>query len=94
MDPATPQGQAFAFILEDESTDVCQPSMLQRYGLSTLYYATDGDNWVESQGWVEDGVNECEWYNVTCGEELTVAGIRLGESIMCTCDFIFSTTGA
>lgn len=94
MDPTTPQGQAFAFILEDESTDVCQQTILQRYGLSTLYYATDGANWVESQGWVEDGVNECEWYNVTCGEGLTVAEIRLGESIACTYDCTFCTTGA
>ena len=81
LDPTTPQGQAFAFIVGDESINVCQPSIPQRYGLSTLYYASDGTNWVENQGWIEDGVNECEWYNVTYGEELTVVKIRLGELI-------------
>jgi hypothetical protein len=92
-DPATPQGQAFAFILEDEAYDVCVPTIYQRYGLSTLYYATDGENWVENVGWVEDGEDECEWYNITCEEGLVVA-MQLGKTMVCMSDCIFCTTGA
>jgi hypothetical protein len=87
-DPTTPQGQAFASILEDETYDVCLPTVFQRYGLSTMYYSTRGENWVENVGWVEDGESECEWYNVTCEEDLVVA-IKLGKSVVCMSDQIF-----
>lgn len=92
-DPATPQGEAFAFILEDETYDVCVQTVFQRYGLSTLYYSTNGENWAEKVGWVEAGENECEWYNVSCEEDLVVA-IKLGNSMVCMNDSIFCTTGA
>lgn len=84
-DPTAPQGQAFAFILDDETFDVCLPTVYQRYGLSTLYYSTDGENWVQNTGWVKPGENECEWYNVTCEEDLVVA-ISLGKSMVCKSD--------
>lgn len=82
LDPTTPQGQAYAFINEDEDLDVCTyPTIQQRYALSTLYYATGGDDWNENEFWVEFGVDECEWFNVTCGpgEENTIVALHLGE---------------
>ena len=82
-DLTTPQGRAFAFIVEDESIDVCTyPTLGQRYALSTFYYSTDGPNWIENTNWVDPGVGECSWFNVTCEENNNrfVEKIQLGKS--------------
>lgn len=80
QDPDTPQGEAFQFMVDD-TIDVCTyPTLEQRYGLSVFYFSTEGDDWLENEGWVQSGVNECEWFNVTCGgpdSEIVVA-IQLG----------------
>lgn len=82
LNVSTPQGEAFAFINEDEELDVCTyPTIQQRYALSTLYYATKGEDWIENEFWVEDGIDECEWFNVTCGpdNDNTILALHLGE---------------
>lgn len=70
-DPNTPQGEAFQFMVDDTFDPCTYPTIEQRYGLSVLYYATEGDDWDENEGWVQDGVPECEWFNVTCEEVLS-----------------------
>ena len=57
------------------------PKILQRYALATLYYATDGDNWLycgkeslstcAGQKWLTP-VDECTWWGVTCTDNGTV----------------------
>jgi hypothetical protein len=34
--------------------------------LVALYNATDGDNWANNDGWLED-YSVCDWYGITCG---------------------------
>lgn len=35
----------------------------QRYIMALFYYAMDGDNWVQKQGWLSEK-SECEWFGV------------------------------
>jgi len=69
-DPSTPQGKAFDFLANDDPhlSDPCSSSTIeQRYGLVTLYYATNGDRWVSKDGWL-GGNQECQWEGVSCTE--------------------------
>eukprot|EP00542_Grammatophora_oceanica_P017687 CAMPEP_0194037058 /NCGR_PEP_ID=MMETSP0009_2-20130614/9407_1 /TAXON_ID=210454 /ORGANISM="Grammatophora oceanica, Strain CCMP 410" /LENGTH=586 /DNA_ID=CAMNT_0038679057 /DNA_START=180 /DNA_END=1937 /DNA_ORIENTATION=+ len=67
QDTSTPQGEAFDFMVNTDTIDVCTyPTVEQRYILSTFYYSTDGPSWSSSTGWVDAGVAECSWQGVTC----------------------------
>jgi hypothetical protein len=86
-DPGTPQGQAFEFLVSDDFDPCTYPTIEQRYGLSVLYYSTLGEDWKENEGWVQIGVSECQWFNITCGETETdlVVAVHLGKSILVHC---------
>lgn len=36
---------------------------IQRYIMALFYYAMDGDNWVQKQGWLSEK-SECEWFGI------------------------------
>lgn len=78
-DPTTPQGQAFNWMLNTDpllAIDPCVfPTKEQRFGLATLYYATNGAQWTNSTGWL-GGSSECTWAGVLCGEQGTPASGR------------------
>ena len=77
LDGETPQGMAFMWLLDETSSDPCDPeAIVQRYAVGTLYYATQGDNWKQRQGWLSSA-SECEWQHVKC-EELLVTELELG----------------
>jgi hypothetical protein len=66
--PATPQGQAYQWILNDDplQIDPCTyPSIEQRYALATFYYSTGGDNWIVDTAWLSVA-GECDWFGITC----------------------------
>lgn len=67
LDPNTPQGQAYIFMTTDPlMPNVCTyPTIDQRYGLATLYFATGGAAWFEKTNWLGPVV-ECQWFGVTC----------------------------
>lgn len=71
-DPTTPQGMAFDWMLNQDpvfAVDPCYyPTTEQRYGLLTLYFATNGAQWTNSSGWLGDS-SECTWAGVVCGGE-------------------------
>ena len=79
-DPLTAQGQAFHWLDSiDTETDVCTyPTVVQRYTLAVLYYATDGASWSIQSGWLSDD-NECNWFNISCSGIATTS-ILLGKS--------------
>jgi hypothetical protein len=67
-DPSTPQGMAFDYLANDDPhlIDPCVSSTIeQRYGLTTLFYSTQGDGWTDSQGWLGADA-ECDWAGVEC----------------------------
>jgi hypothetical protein len=49
------------------------PRFTQRYIMALFYYAMDGENWVQKQGWLSEK-SECEWFGIDgisegCGSE-------------------------
>ena len=61
--------QFLAFEWIYTSSDVSRLSdeqIVQRWILSSLYFATNGDEWIDNEGWIEPTVHECNWYGVTC----------------------------
>lgn len=75
LDPLTPQGKAFAWMVEDDTDiDVCTYTTLdQRYAMATFYFATSGPGWALNTGWLTSE-NECLWVLATCdsNNKLTV----------------------
>lgn len=66
LDRSTPQGMAYFFLLSERPSFVCSPTIIQRYGLATFYFATDGDGWTNNDGWLSS-TQECNWFGVECG---------------------------
>ena len=77
-DPATPQGRAYQWIVNDDARQLepGDPTLDQRYILTTLYYATDGAGWTEC---FEGATND------ECGQGLFPnANAFLSEASECT----------
>jgi hypothetical protein len=69
-DPSSPQSSALAWIsgLDPMEFDPCTyPTIEQRYGLATFYFATIGNDWIKNDNWLS-AKSECEWFGVTCAE--------------------------
>jgi len=60
--PKSPQGMAYQWLLNDTYLDQ-RPlwRIKQRFALATLYFATDGKNWLQNQGWLDYALDECDW---------------------------------
>ena len=86
-DPATPEGKAFEWLLND-SVNVCTyPTLEQRYALAAFYFSTGGPGWLSSDGWAS-GEPECTWEFVKCrGGKVTelVPGKFLLQHALCVC---------
>jgi len=82
QDPNTPQGVAFNWILsaDEAQIDPCASPEVstQRYALATFYYATEGDTWIDNNGWLS-GSNECSWFGITCNSDSILVFLGLGE---------------
>jgi hypothetical protein len=79
--PATAQGMAYRWLLNDDpaAVDPCTYiTLTQRYALATIYFSTVGDLWGTTTGWLE-GINECMWFGVTCGDMDLVTELRLSK---------------
>ena len=65
--PDTPQAKAKAWLLEDRTKyNVEVPVRVGvRYALATLYYSTNGDNWLNNTNWKSDS-HECLWKGIYC----------------------------
>jgi len=67
FDTSTPQGQAFRFMLEEDSYsysledgDSEDVKLSERFALVTFFYATNGHQWVQNCSFLSD-VDYCEW---------------------------------
>jgi hypothetical protein len=77
--PNSPQGQAREWLLTDDpaAVDPCTYATLeQRYALATVYYATQGDEWINNTGWLVE-VAECDWFQVVCNAESQLLNLTL-----------------
>ena len=50
----------------------------ERAALVALYDSTDGDNWLNNEGWLDESVHHCDWYGVGCNSEKEVDRLLLG----------------
>lgn len=64
-DPFSPQALAFQWLLEDPSVgNYTQDRLQQRFALSTIYYATNGDtSWRNTSRWLSFEHHECTWFH-------------------------------
>ena len=78
LDVATPQGSAFAWLLDDDFTqNMClYDTLKQRYGLAVFYISTNGDDWYTSEGWLSEST-ECEWTGIVCNGSKMVVELDL-----------------
>jgi hypothetical protein len=64
LDESSSQAKAFAWLERD--SDLASYSdfqRLQRFALATLFYATNGEEWSNNNGWVEKfRSDECDWF--------------------------------
>ena len=66
LDDTTPQGQAFAWLLNTDTTySPCADNIPQRYGLAVLNYNWQSFATANRTGWLT-AAPECEWEYVTC----------------------------
>jgi hypothetical protein len=85
QDPSTPQGMAFDYMVNDDPylRNPCgKPTIEERYGLTTLYFATNGDSWTNREGWLGEE-QECAWFGVECDENNLVTKLQLCKSRFC-----------
>ena len=73
----TPQGMAYAFLLDEQPSFVCGPTLMQRYGLTTFYFAMEGASWTKRDGWLGN-TQECNWYGVSCDDNMFLTSLNLG----------------
>ena len=52
----------------------------EREILEELFKATNGENWKNNDGWLDDAVDMCDWYGIKCLEEATIESILLGSN--------------
>ena len=77
LDKDTPQGMAYSFLREEDPSFICSPTLIQRYGLSTFYFAMEGDSWTNNEGWLGN-THECDWYGVDCNQDKLSTSLNLG----------------
>lgn len=79
-DSNTAQARAYQWYLEDqeyissmtdlegaESADVLSYVPIQRFALATLYYATNGDGWLDAKNWLDHDESDCNWFSTFFG---------------------------
>jgi hypothetical protein len=88
-DRSTPQYGAFSWLVDEDNRQVQaeDKSLVQRYVLAVLWFATDGINWKDStsMGWLSSS-HECDWKSVDsrigiveCDEQMRATELQLGE---------------
>lgn len=60
----SPQTKAFDWILEDDDLlEFSKQRVIQRFVLAALYFATQGENWLQNDDWLSHSSHECDWFS-------------------------------
>ena len=82
-DPDSPQTKALKWLEESSKDDLFGvQNYLQRYALATVYYSTNGDDWIDSRGWLSEE-DECDWMSTAqniCDESGNIVKLELKEN--------------
>jgi Leucine-rich repeat (LRR) protein len=62
------------------SVCIALQKQIERDVLGILFEATGGSNWKNKDGWMDDAVDICEWYGISCQPGSTVESILLGSN--------------
>ncbi|CAB9524481.1 Leucine Rich Repeat [Seminavis robusta] len=63
-DTNSPQSQAYYWLMGDRNLPFLTDDRIkQRFTLTAIYFATNGDDWTDNTNWLRYNVHECEWYN-------------------------------
>lgn len=107
MDSSTPQGQAFNWIVNNDTgafqIDPCAAAdndelhPQQRFALAVVWFSTNGPtSWKTTDGWLNSDINECSWFGITCDDTTEkVTAIELGtfgNNVRCLCFFMVDYT--
>lgn len=65
LDPETPQGKAFAQIVNEGIDEDEEFRVKQRFSMMAVFFSTGGEAWSWKAGWTGFSENECEWYGVS-----------------------------
>ncbi len=66
---SSPQYRAYSRLSESNRMgEYSEQQVLQRYSMATLYYATNGDKWLNNNSWLRDE-SECTWFGKTGSKE-------------------------
>jgi hypothetical protein len=80
--PGTPQNEAYQWLLNNTLLgQYMDYNILQRYSAVTLYSATNGSSWTESEFWLSD-LPLCQWnstvdYDLRCVQDEILAALAL-----------------
>jgi len=80
-DDTTPQGQAYKWILDDNTNNVSKERIQQRYILAVFYLCYHTDEWNNNGGWLSHTQHECTWYGIHCGSQQQLQEDLLSETI-------------
>ncbi|CAB9523884.1 Leucine Rich Repeat [Seminavis robusta] len=63
-DVESPQSMAFQWLQKDTAVNLnlTDQRIQQRFAMSTLFFATGGENWQSNDNWLNHTIHECEWY--------------------------------
>ncbi|KAL3903449.1 MAG: hypothetical protein SGILL_010441, partial [Bacillariaceae sp.] len=78
MDPTTPEGEAYADVVAQGLTD--PQEIVQKYSLLTFFHASNGDGWVQKNGWKSQAAEECSWHGVACDASGNVVSLSLSNN--------------
>jgi hypothetical protein len=82
--PNTPQNDALQWLAKNPSLDTYSDAQkVQRYVMATLFFSTNGPNWIMSDGWLSND-GECTWFGfwLSCDDAGVLNELDLRENNM------------
>ena len=59
------QSRALSWLYASDRNDTSDHQLVQRWALASFYYATNGNGWLDNEGWMTTD-DECTWFGITC----------------------------
>ena len=72
-----PCGQFETFLRELAEYEGLRRELYERPSLEAIYNNTNGQNWTNNAGWMNDTIDHCQWHGITCDDEGFVTTIDL-----------------
>jgi hypothetical protein len=75
-DQSNPYRLAAAWVVEEDTLD-SEADILSRFALAAIYYATGGNQWTQTTGWLSQSPACDGWYGILCNSGGIVTEIEL-----------------